>query len=90
MKKKVFMMLPCIAAVTIATFVGTKTFRSNANEYEDLLLQIVEALASGDFAVGNTLMKFPRWRDWGGEWNAVTFANCKGERLRKWNPEGNC
>ena len=46
MKKKV-MMLSCIAAVAIATFVGTKAFQSNAYE-NGLLNQNVEALSQGD------------------------------------------
>ena len=45
MKKKFFLMLPCIAAVAIATFVGKKTFASNAYETNSLLMQNVEALA---------------------------------------------
>ena len=40
-------MLPCIAAVAIATFVGKKTFVSNAYETGNLLMQNVEALATG-------------------------------------------
>ena len=46
--KKAFFLLPCIAAVAIATFVGAKTFKSNAIESDDLLMANVEALASGD------------------------------------------
>ena len=38
-------MLPCIAAVAIATFVGKKTFESYAYETRSLLMQNVEALA---------------------------------------------
>ena len=45
MKKKFFLMLPCIAAVAIATFVGKKTFESYAYEASSLLMQNVEALA---------------------------------------------
>ena len=46
MKKKVIM-LSCIAAVAIASFVGTKTFESNA--YENGLLALnVEALTQND------------------------------------------
>ena len=45
MKKKIFLMLPCIAAVAIATFVGKKTFESHAYETSSLLMQNVEALA---------------------------------------------
>ena len=44
MKKKLFL-LPCIAAVAIATFVGAKTFKSNAIESDDLLMANVEALS---------------------------------------------
>lgn len=47
MKKKVFLMLPCIATVAIAIFVGKKTFVSNAYETGNLLMQNVEALATG-------------------------------------------
>lgn len=46
MKKKLFMMLPCIAAVAIAIIVGKKTYESNAYESSSLLMQNVEALAS--------------------------------------------
>ena len=46
MKKKVIM-LSCIAAVAIASFVGTKTFQSNAYE-NGLLTQNVEALSQGE------------------------------------------
>ena len=42
MKKK--LMLPCIAAVAIATFVGTKTIKSNASK-NSLLMANVEALS---------------------------------------------
>ena len=45
MKKK-FFLLPCIAAVAIATFVGAKTFKSNAEESNDLLMANVEAMSS--------------------------------------------
>lgn len=41
-------MLPCIAAIAIATVVGKKTFESHANETSSLLMQNVEALSSGD------------------------------------------
>lgn len=47
MKKKIFL-LPCIAAVAIATFVGAKTFKSNAIESDDLLMANVEAMADGE------------------------------------------
>jgi len=47
MKKKVFLMLSCIAAVAIATFAGKKTFESHAYETSSLLMQNVEALATG-------------------------------------------
>ena len=46
MKKKVIK-LSCIAAVAIATFVGTKTFQSNAYE-NGLLTQNVEALSKSE------------------------------------------
>ena len=46
MKKKVIT-LSCIAAVAIATFVGAKTFESNAYE-NGLLTQNVEALSKSE------------------------------------------
>ena len=46
MKKKVIM-LSCIAAVAIASFVGKKTFESNAYE-NGLMTQNVEALSQSD------------------------------------------
>ncbi len=57
MKKKVFMMLPCIAAVAIATYVGEKTFESHANDTSNLLMQNVEALSQRDGSVFVTLWK---------------------------------
>lgn len=44
MKTKKFL-LPCIAAVAIATFVGAKSFKTNASESNELLLANVEALS---------------------------------------------
>ena len=44
MKKKIFL-LPCIAAVAIATFVGAKSFKTNAYESNELLLANVEAMS---------------------------------------------
>lgn len=38
MKKKVFLMLPCIAAVAIAIVVGKKTYELHAYETNSLLL----------------------------------------------------
>ena len=58
MKKKVIM-LSCIAAVAIASFVGKKTFESNAYE-NGLMTQNVEALSQGDYAEGDaTIVDFP-------------------------------
>ena len=50
MKKKGFLMLSCIAAVAIATFVGKKTFESHAYETSSLMMQNVAALSSNDNA----------------------------------------
>lgn len=43
-------MLPCIAAVAIATFVGKQAYESSALESNSLLAQNVEALSSGEDA----------------------------------------
>lgn len=43
-------MLPCIAAVAIATFVGKQAYESSAYESNSLLAQNVEALSSGEDA----------------------------------------
>ena len=48
MKKKVFLMLPCIVAVAIATIVAKKTLESDVFESNVLLSQNVEALSQGD------------------------------------------
>ena len=45
-------MLPCIAAVAIATYVGKKTFESHANETSSLLMQNIEALSNPEFGDG--------------------------------------
>ena len=47
MKNKIYL-LPCIAAVAIATVVGTKTFKSNSDESNELLMANVEALTSAE------------------------------------------
>ena len=47
MKRKI-LMLPCIAAVAIATFVGKKTMESNAYEKNSILMENVEALSAGE------------------------------------------
>lgn len=57
MKKK--FMLPCIAAVAIATFVSTKTIKSNASEGNDLLMENVEALSLTGDNGGGTGYKGP-------------------------------
>ncbi|MBP3788494.1 MAG: hypothetical protein J6I52_02630 [Prevotella sp.] len=44
MKKKVFLMLPCIAAVAIATVVGKKICNFHSS-HSNLLMENVEALA---------------------------------------------
>jgi len=41
-------MLPCIAAVAIATFVGAKTLDSNAYSAKNLLVQNIEALSEDE------------------------------------------
>ena len=53
MKKKI-LVLPCIAAVAIATFVGTKTLGTNASESNPLLSRNVEALASASSESANS------------------------------------
>lgn len=45
MKKKFLFMLPCIAAVAFATFVGTKFLKTNVSESNGLLMANVEALS---------------------------------------------
>ena len=51
MKTKKFW-LPCIAAVAIATFVGAKSFKTNAYESNELLLANVEAMSNGSDLTG--------------------------------------
>lgn len=45
-------MLPCIAAVAIATVVGKKTFGSHVHESDTLLMQNVEALSQNGESKG--------------------------------------
>lgn len=54
MKKKILFMLPCIAAVVTATFVGTKSIKSNVRESNALLMENVEALSAGADIGGDT------------------------------------
>lgn len=58
MKKKVIMMLSCIASVAIATVVGKKTYEKNAFEGNALLAQNVEALSQGDTGGGSSECEF--------------------------------
>ena len=51
MKKKVFIMLPCTAAVAIATFICKKSLTQSGGKVSDLLLQNVEALAQKEDSV---------------------------------------
>lgn len=46
-------MLPCIAAVAIAAFVGKKTLEADSYGANFLLVQNVEALANSDYYVSN-------------------------------------
>ena len=52
MKKKGFLMLSCIAAVAIATFVGKKTFESKSIDCDALFAQNVEALSKNEESGG--------------------------------------
>ena len=54
MKKKVIMMLSCIAAVAIATVVGKSVSLQSTNEACTLLIQDVEALAKCDVSAKAT------------------------------------
>lgn len=45
-KKKI--MLPCIAAVAAATFVGTKALKSKVREHSSLLIENVEAISQNE------------------------------------------
>ena len=46
------MMLSCIAAVAIATFVSNKAYELQTNKSNDLLMQNIEALSQGDVTNG--------------------------------------
>ena len=63
MKKKVFMMLPCIAAIAIAIIVGKKTFGSHAYVTSNLLMLNVEALSKTESAGGCKwkIIDCPQW-----------------------------
>jgi hypothetical protein len=54
MKKKSLFLLPCIAAVALAMYVGTKAFKSNASVSNTLLMANVEALSLGGDAPQKT------------------------------------
>lgn len=49
------MMLPCIASIAIATFIGKKTFESHAYETNNLLIQNIEALSQSSGYVDNSV-----------------------------------
>lgn len=57
MKKKSLFLLPCIAAVAIGMFVGTKTIKSNANENSALLMENVEAISQNQGEPGTITMR---------------------------------
>jgi len=89
MKKKVFMMLSCITAVAIATFVGTKALKPNVN---DLLLQNVEAL-SQDGDSGMTCDNINGYKSWalkGFLKQKREFYDCCYKLQEGYSPEGNC
>lgn len=69
MKKNVIMTLSCIAAVAIATFVGKKTFVSHAYETSSLLMQNIEALASGSDADGESDAEAEQVTGYAKKWN---------------------
>lgn len=46
--KKNSIALPCIAAIAIATFVGTKSLQTNADESNNLLMANVEAMSAAE------------------------------------------
>lgn len=77
MKKKGFLMLSCIAAVAIATFVGKKTFESHAYEAHNLLIQNVEALTDASESE-----PYPEERkaciEKGGIWNMASACKDSG------------
>jgi hypothetical protein len=52
-------LLPCIAAVAIATFVGAKSFKTSASESNELLLANVEALTNPPEGDG----QFPKYKN---------------------------
>ncbi|MBR2018332.1 MAG: hypothetical protein IKA00_13760 [Prevotella sp.] len=46
MKKKVFMLLPCIAAIVIATAIDKKTLSETSTNFSSLFSQDIEALSN--------------------------------------------
>lgn len=70
-------MLPCIAAVAIATFVGAKSFQINAYENDNLLMQNVEALTqnTGDESYPEERAKCISE---GGNWNMASVCKNSG------------
>lgn len=87
-------MLPCIAAVAMATFVGKKTFESYENERSSLFMQNVEALTSnensGESPCSYGYSKFKTERPW--PWSdEEQFTYCNGCVDKKgYSPSGSC
>lgn len=80
------MMLSCIAAVAIASFVGKKAFEPHAYETNNLLLQNLEALAEGEEE------PYPEERrdciNKGGNWNMASVCVASGFESSKCTVSG--
>ncbi len=57
--KKQIIVLSCVAAVAIATFVGKKAYEPSLNESSDLFMQNVEALTQGETCGGYNPIYYP-------------------------------
>lgn len=87
MKRKKLFMLPCIAAVTIATFVGTKTIKSVEGDNNALLMANVEALSSnGDcdvVLVRDCQQKMSGEQRWGEKHDIIYCGDCESHAVTK-------
>lgn len=74
--KKQIIVLSCVAAVAIATFVGKKAYEPSLNESSNLLKQNVEALTQGNEE------PYPEERkaciEKGGNWNMASVCVASG------------
>lgn len=85
------LILGCIAVVAIATVVGTKAFKSNADESNELLMANVEALTDGESnSPCNNVNGYRSWALTGFLKPKREFYDCCYKLQEGYSPKDNC